>query len=104
MAFYIKEQKRESNISGALDIVSEKQCTSIWLTGHSCHSQRALRVLIRYSGPNGVLHSCKLLLTHASDAKSEVMSHVVVMQGVFVSGKKGPACKRLEKRCNQIIL
>lgn len=58
MYFYIKENKREKrNISGVLDIVSEKQCTSIWFTGLSCNSQCALRVLIRFSGPNGVLHS-----------------------------------------------
>lgn len=36
--------------------------------------------------------------------KSDGMTDMIVKWGVFVSGEKGPTCKGLEKRCDQIIL
>lgn len=73
MDFWYKRKKERNNINGILDIIFEKQCTTIWFDGSSCNSQCVLKGLIRYSGLNigslSVLHSWKQFFTNEGAAK-----------------------------------
>lgn len=63
-------------------------------------------MLIRYSGLNvGSLSVLENSCSHMwVRPKSDGMTDVILKWGIFVFGEKGPTCKGLEKRCDQIIL